>query len=40
MNPSENGYDGDGWYHSFKDDRINDHHLSLDEKRAAMEAAK
>ena len=27
------------WYHLFKGDRINDHHLSLAEKRAAREAA-
>ncbi len=27
------------WYHLFGGDRINDHHLSLDEKRAAREAA-
>jgi len=27
------------WYHLFKGDRINDHHLSLDEKRAALEKA-
>jgi hypothetical protein len=26
------------WYHRFHGDRINDHHLSLDEKRAAREA--
>ena len=28
------------WYHLFAGDRINDHHLSLAEKRAAREAAK
>ena len=28
------------WYRLFKGDRINDHHLSLDEKRAARETAK
>ncbi|MCD6405190.1 MAG: N-6 DNA methylase [Planctomycetes bacterium] len=28
------------WYHLFKGDRINDHHLSLDEKRAARGAVK
>lgn len=28
------------WYHLFKGDRINDHHLSLAEKRAAREASK
>ncbi len=25
------------WYHKFNGDRINDHHLSLDEKRSARE---
>lgn len=28
------------WYHLFGGDRINDHHLSLDEKRAALEASR
>ena len=28
------------WYHLFNGDRINDHHLSLEEKRKAREAAK
>ena len=27
------------WYHKFKGDRINDHHLTLSEKRTAREAA-
>ncbi|HQP27276.1 MAG TPA: N-6 DNA methylase, partial [Candidatus Syntrophosphaera sp.] len=28
------------WYHAFKGDRINDHHLTLAEKRSAQEAEK
>ena len=28
------------WHHLFNGDRINDHHVSLDEKRAAKEEVK